>query len=332
MSSSFDGAFDVDDEEVAVGASVRPFDDDGYIGYDPRLPSQRFDAFSSAVDGVYGQDPDDDDPAGGVGGFHHVPVRHVSGDDGSFPPSPESYGFRAGHHPSGFSSAPSPFSVPESNGKAYGESGDEEIFASDGLILQPPGEMQPEEGFVLREWRRLGFLTESKVDHLRTRAVLQGERKEKEVRNQILAEAEEYKIAFYEKRKLNFEMNKIQIREREKVMLTVNFHATADKDYWKSIAELIPREIPSIEKRRGKKEHEKKPSVVVIQGPKPGKPTDLSRMRQILVKLKHDTPPHLKPFPPPAPTKDGAAAAGAKQETAAKETSSNNTSSNNVAA
>ena len=47
------------------------------------------------------------------------------------------------------------------------------------------------------------------------------ERKEKEVRNQILAEAEEYKIAFYEKRKLNCEMNKIQIREREKVMLTV---------------------------------------------------------------------------------------------------------------
>lgn len=107
-----------------------------------------------------------------------------------------------------------------------------------------------------------------------------------------------------------------------------NFHANAYKDYWKAIAELIPREIPSIEKRRGKKEQERKPSIVVIQGPKPGKPTDLSRMRQILVKLKHNTPPHLKPLPPPAPDKDGAATGdgggggGAKQETSANSTSS----------
>lgn len=93
------------------------------------------------------------------------------------------------------------------------------------------------------------------------------------------------------------------------------FHAAADKNYWKAIAELIPQEIPNIEKRKGKKEQEK-PSITVIQGPKPGKPTDLSRMRQILVKLKHNVPVHMRPPPPPpadgstrGTVKDAAAAA-----------------------
>ena len=141
------------------------------------------------------------------------------------------------------------------------------------------------------------------------------------MRSQIIAEAEEYKVEFYEKRKLNRETNKIQNREREKLFLAnqETFYADADKDYWKAIAELIPREIPSIEKKRGKKDPEKKPSIVVIHGPKPGKPTDLSRMRQILIKLKHETPPHLKP-PSSAPAaKDGAPATGSKPETATKE-------------
>ena len=82
------------------------------------------------------------------------------------------------------------------------------------------------------------------------------------------------------------------------------FHAEADKNYWKTIADLVPNEVPAIEKKRGKKEQEKKASIVVIQGPKPGKPTELSRMRQILIKLKHNTPPHLKHSPSPLPTKD----------------------------
>lgn len=93
------------------------------------------------------------------------------------------------------------------------------------------------------------------------------------------------------------------------------FHAEADKHYWKAIAELIPNEVPNIEKTRGKKDKDKKPSVVVIQGPKPGKPTDLSRMHRILVKLKHNPPPHMKPPPAPAPgsQKDAAAAAAGKK-------------------
>lgn len=43
------------------------------------------------------------------------------------------------------------------------------------------------------------------------------EKREKEMRNQIIIEAEEYIQAFYEKRKLNVETNKASNREREKV-------------------------------------------------------------------------------------------------------------------
>lgn len=103
------------------------------------------------------------------------------------------------------------------------------------------------------------------------------------------------------------------------------FHKEADKHYWKAIGELIPYEVPNIEKKRGKKDQEKKPSITVIQGPKPGKPTDLSRMRQILVKLKHSPPPHMVPPPPPPPKdakdgKDGKDAKNGKDAASAKAT------------
>lgn len=99
------------------------------------------------------------------------------------------------------------------------------------------------------------------------------------------------------------------------------FHKEADKAYWKAIAELIPREVPSIEKKRGKKDQDKKPSIIVVQGPKPGKPTDLSRLRQILLKLKHTPPPHMIP-PPPAPAKDAKDGKDGKEKAAPKATGS----------
>ncbi|GJU80219.1 clathrin light chain 1-like protein, partial [Tanacetum coccineum] len=130
------------------------------------------------------------------------------------------------------------------------------------------------------------------------------ENKEKELQNQIIEEGEMYKRAFHEKRLQNMETNKLTNREGEKRKL-VNYRSAKDGDIvWKAIAEMVSSRGANIEKR-GKKDKDQKPSVTVIQGPKPGKPTDLSRLRQILVKLKQTPPVHMVP-PPPPPAKDAA--------------------------
>jgi len=165
--------------------------------------------------------------------------------------------------------------------------------ASDGPILPPPEEILSEEGFALREWRRQNAIR-----------LEEKEKEEKEMLRGIIEEADEFKAEFNRKWKIRCENNKVTNREKEKLNLASQekFHAEAGQSYWKAIAEIIPKEIPVIE-NKGNKDKAKKPSVVMIQGPKPGKPTELSRMRQLLVKLKHSPPPHMKP-PPSEPKKD----------------------------
>ncbi|KAM7274658.1 hypothetical protein ACFE04_016524 [Oxalis oulophora] len=189
------------------------------------------------------------------------------------------------------------FSSPFETAGNGGGGGGDDIFASDdGALLPPPTEMPREEGEAFREWRRKNFI------HLEEK-----EKREKEMRNQIIEEAEEFKRSFYEKRRLNCESNMTNNREREKLYLSnqEKFHKEAHLHYWKAIADIIPREVANIEKR-GKKDIDKKPSIMVVQGPKPGKPTDLSRMRQMVFKLKQNPPAHMMP-PPPKSEKDAKA-------------------------
>ncbi|CAL0300881.1 unnamed protein product [Lupinus luteus] len=257
---SFD-AFSVDSSSDHHFATASDHHADNYSGY----------GGYSSFTGVFSPDSD-------------IAVDHIAA------ASPEIYGF-SDQNP-GYSQSPFESVIVENeneNGNGYGEG--DAIFISDGPVLPPPGEMEPEEGYVLREWRRQNAIQ-----------LEEREKKEKELRVKIMEEAEEYKVAFYEKRNLNVETDKVQNREREKLFLAnqENFHKEADKAYWKTIAELIPSEVPNIEKKRSKKDEEKKkPSITVVQGPKPGKPTDLARMRQILLKLKHTPPPNMVP-PPPA--------------------------------
>lgn len=112
------------------------FDDDdvggGFVGYDPRLQSQRLDSFSNF-------DPDS--------------VKDSAGDSSPIFGGGESP-YAAGDHV--FSShavpeIPSPPSIYSAVDGGFG--------ISDGPILPPPADLAPEEGFALREWRRLDLRT-----------------------------------------------------------------------------------------------------------------------------------------------------------------------------
>lgn len=83
-----------------------------------------------------------------------------------------------------------------------------------------------------------------------------------------------------------------------------HFHKTAGKQYWKAVAELVPKELPASLEPKGrqmKEKKEKKSTFVALPGPKPGKATDMGRFRQVLLKLKHNPPAHMIPPPPPPP-------------------------------
>ncbi|KAJ6383455.1 hypothetical protein OIU78_026857 [Salix suchowensis] len=87
------------------------------------------------------------------------------------------------------------------------------------------------------------------------------------MRTQIINEAEDYIRAFNEKRQQNCseQRKRLYLANQEK------FHKEADQHYWKAIADIVPREVPNIEKRRGRKDDEKKPSLEDAKDEKNGK-------------------------------------------------------------
>lgn len=136
MSSSFPDSFtQPGDDSVPSTGSTRPFDDDGHLGYDPRLPSQRFDSFAAThfADSDSLKDSATDSPM-----FHsnNNNDNSFSGGDDVFASQPDEEIY-----------------AEEANGEGF----DGGFPGSDGPILPPPMEMEPEEGFALREWRRYGF-------------------------------------------------------------------------------------------------------------------------------------------------------------------------------
>ena len=140
--SSFD-AYGIDgEEEINVNASNSHFIDD-----------EDEQSFAAAGEGYasYSSFPFEGFPTDG-----DVAINHASA-------SPEIYEFD--DPDPGYSQSPfNPIHVDNGNGNGNGYCGfdengigigiDDSVFNSDGLLLPPPTEMEPEEGFALREWRR----------------------------------------------------------------------------------------------------------------------------------------------------------------------------------
>ena len=133
-----------DEEEINVNASNNHFIDD-----------EDEQSFTAAGEGYASYSSI---PSGGFSADGDMAVDHA-------PASPEIYEFDDPNP--GYSQSPfNPIHVDNGNGNengygGFGENGigigigiDNGVFSFDGLVLSPPTEINPEEGFALCEWRR----------------------------------------------------------------------------------------------------------------------------------------------------------------------------------
>lgn len=264
-----------------------------------------------------------DDFKGASHGYDHPPPIYENDEIGSSGPGmPGMYGFGS-ESPSDFPQRdyPAPEFTPEYSSNpaegSFNKELDEDLFGGDsgGPMLPPPEEMQ-EEGQLLRQWKRENMLR-----------LQEKERLEKEKLQQIIDDADDYKDKHRAKRDTNREAQMKANRDKELAYHAdqEHFHKTAGKQYWKAVAELVPKELPASLEPKGrqlKEKKEKKSTFVALPGPKPGKPTDMGRFRQVLLKLKHTPPAHMIPPPPPPPkpeVKEGAKPDAGKEGEKGKE-------------
>lgn len=123
-----------------------------------------FDAFADDLNvnsSSTRQHDDDEDNFSGYGGYSSFTGGFsADGDvavDHSAAASPEIYGFtdpNPAYSQSPFESATVENGNENGNGYGQGDGDGDGVFISDGPVLPPPTEMEPEEGYALREWRR----------------------------------------------------------------------------------------------------------------------------------------------------------------------------------
>lgn len=87
-----------------------------------------------------------------AGGDDYTGTGHFSTDDGDVPvaTSPGIFGFEDPNSESNYDAV-------HVGGNGHSAFESDGVFSTDGPMLPPPSEMEPEEGYALREWRRWDF-------------------------------------------------------------------------------------------------------------------------------------------------------------------------------
>ncbi|CAI7907739.1 unnamed protein product [Closterium sp. NIES-54] len=155
-----------------------------------------------------------------------------------------------------------------------------------GAKLPPPSQMGSEESILLREWRR------KKAIELEEKARISREKHQ--------------------------QVSYLWEKEKAYVDNLLSLNSKQGGNYWESVCAFTNFDV-SIKKEKAKKKDEPTRMSTQLNDAKLGKHTDLARMRQVLLKLKHNPPPS---FAAAASSSDAPAAAAAAATTSSKSSKS----------